>query len=134
MSKPNSWQSFPAVTVTEPTDMGNGKEKLKAPSWPEDAPYDDHMPKPFKNERPFSEQPTLGPTTSVPPEYGNEHEVARAGAIARSEHIEDIAKTNLVDPQTRNTKRRRLKRHCMRYWICYLFATIILLAILLPIL
>jgi hypothetical protein len=113
----------------------NGKEKYLGPAWPTEAPYDDHMSKPFKGqERPFSEQATLAPITSVPPQYGNEHEAARDGAIAQSEHIEDVDKSNLVDPNTRNTRGQRLKRHCMRYWICYVLLNIILLAILLPIL
>lgn len=92
------------------------------------------MTKPLKVDRPFSEQPALAPVTSTPPVYGNEHEAARNEAIARSEYIEDVDKSNLVDPAARNTKKQRLRRHCMRYWICYLLANILLLAILLPIL
>lgn len=138
MEKPNSWQPFPAVKVTEPSEVGTiSKEKGKAapPTWPEDNPFEDHyMSTALKKDRPFSEQPTLAPVGSIPPFYGTEHEAARAGAIARSEYIEDVDKSNLVDPQTRNTKKQRLKRHCMRYWICYLLANIILLAIMLPIL
>jgi hypothetical protein len=112
----------------------NGKEKYAGPAWPAEAPYDDHMSKPFKAEhRPFAEQSTLAPITSVPPQYGNEHEAMREEAI-RSEHIEDVDKSNLVDPSTRNTRGQRLKRHCMRYWICYVLLNIILLAILLPVL
>ena len=118
----------------------NGKEKFRAPNWPEPlwpeqaATEEHYMTKPLKVDRPFSEQPALAPVTSTPPVYGNEHEAARNEAIARSEYIEDVDKSNLVDPAARNTKKQRLRRHCMRYWICYLLANILLLAILLPIL
>jgi hypothetical protein len=98
--------------------------KGKEPTLPKADPFKDPI-EPV-TERPFSEQ-TLKPTASVPPEYGKEHEAARTDHI---EHVE----SNLVDPKTRNTKRQRIRRHCLRYWICYLLANIILLAILLPIL
>ena len=161
---PGKHTSFnPAVTFAEVADSGpdppgtyrdttirdsivketgvEEKGKEPQPPWqgPEATPFADHyMTKAVKHDshhRPFSEQPTLYPTQSIPPHYGNEHEAARAAAFAaNSEYIEDIDKSNLVEPATRNTKGARFKRHCLRYWICYLIANVILLAILLPIL
>jgi hypothetical protein len=151
MANSNSWMPFPSLKVTEPSDAGGSTvEKGKAagagaPTWPEDNPFEDHyMSTALKKDRPFSEQPTLAgrpyseqpglaPIASIPPEYGNEHEAAREGAIARSEHIEDVTEETNVE-KVRDTRGRRLKRHCMRYWICYLLLNIILLAIMLPIL
>jgi hypothetical protein len=124
------------VTFAEVEGTTNGKEKSKGPEWPQEAPYEEHyMTKPpIKNERPFSEQGMLAPIASVPPQYGNEHEAAREDAIARSEHIEELDKTNLLGPNMKDTKRRRLRRHCMRYWICYCIGLLLFQAILLPIL
>lgn len=133
-SVPAGAYNVPAVTFKE-VEPTNGKEKSTGSEWPQEAPYEEHyMTKsPIKQDRPFSEQKNLAPTVSVPPQYGNEHEAARDDAIARSEHIEDTKETNLLDPTVKDTRRRRLRRHCARYIICYCLGLLILLAILLPI-
>jgi hypothetical protein len=117
----HDWKPFsPQVEPVESMDFDK-KEKASVQAVD---PFEDQI-EPLR-EPPFSDQ-ALKPTFSVPPEYGKEHEATRV------HHVDTLDESNLVDPKVKNTKRQRLKRHCMRYWICYFIANIILLAILLPI-
>lgn len=78
-------------------------------------------------ERPFSDQSTAAAWPSgVPPGY-----LTRPHTM---EVVHDKNYINLVDPKTRNTRKRRFGRHCARYWICYLLCHIVFFAIFLPIL
>ena len=66
---------------------------------------------------------------------GKEQEVAvgRVPTNASIAHIEDRIEFARDDVSMLN-KKQKLKRHCKRFWICWLLAAIILLAILLPVL
>ncbi|KIV99028.1 uncharacterized protein PV09_09254 [Verruconis gallopava] len=110
------------------------KASVPAPSWPGafDAPDDQINP---VKAPPFSEQ-ILKNATSVPPVYGKEDEASRANHIENVDEVVVAAdETNVADHKaTKETRKQRIRRHCMRYWICYLIGNIILLAIMLPIL
>ncbi|KAL2787041.1 hypothetical protein BJX66DRAFT_346442 [Aspergillus keveii] len=51
------------------------------------------------------------------------------------EHVESVpGDVSLVnDPKPKRSKRQRFRRHCARFWCCYLFWNVIFLAIFLPI-
>ncbi|KAL3492252.1 hypothetical protein BJX62DRAFT_203499 [Aspergillus germanicus] len=51
------------------------------------------------------------------------------------EHVESVpGDVSLVDdPKPKKSKRQRFRRHCARFWCCYLFWNVIFLAIFLPI-
>jgi hypothetical protein len=111
------WKVFPSANGAAMDFDKKAKEPVSAAA---EDPFQDPI-------QPVREAPLSGQMTGVvPPEYGKEHEESR------TDHIERV-ETNLGDPKTRNTKQQRLKRHCMRYWICYVLGNIIFLAILLPI-
>ncbi|KAL2870926.1 DUF3712 domain-containing protein [Aspergillus lucknowensis] len=57
-----------------------------------------------------------------------------AGSDTEIEHIESVpGDLSLVDEPKKKTKKERFRRHCARFWCCYLFWNIIFLAIFLPI-
>jgi hypothetical protein len=48
---------------------------------------------------------------------------------------DDLAKLEQIESSTRSaTKKDKFRRHCRRFWLCYLIGNVIFLAIFLPVL
>lgn len=64
-------------------------------------------------------------------------ELAGSAALAKEisagsvEHIENVEDTNA---EVKPSRKKRLTKHCGRFWCCYCIGIIVLLAIMLPIL
>ena len=81
----------------------------------------------------FSEAPTARWPNELPPD-------ACKPDVTRTDHIEDVATREVSnveyeeEKQVPLTRRQKTARHFKRYWICYVIAGIVGLAIALPVL